>query len=86
MMEDIQNAINSLEITLIRHGNTGLIEDIFSIKTVKQAIKALEKQIPKLVDKNLHNVAFCPSCNGSVWQISDDSKYCFRCGQKLDWD
>ena len=43
-MEDIQNAINSLEITLIRHGSEGLIEDIFSAKTLKTAIKALEKQ------------------------------------------
>lgn len=43
-MEDIQNAINSLEITLIRHGNEGLIEDAFSSQTLKTAIKALEKQ------------------------------------------
>lgn len=43
-MDNIRDAINSLEITLIRHGNTGLIEDIFSIKTVKTAIEALEKQ------------------------------------------
>ena len=43
-MEDIQNAINSLEITLIRHGSEGLIEDVFSAKTLKTAIKALEKQ------------------------------------------
>ena len=43
-MEDIRNAINSLEITLIRHGNEGLITDVFSAKTLKMAIKALEKQ------------------------------------------
>lgn len=43
-MENIQNAINSLEVTLIRHGNKDLIEDVFSPKTLKAAIKALEKQ------------------------------------------
>ena len=43
-MEDIQNAINSLEITLIRHGSEGLIEDVFSAETLKTAIEALEKQ------------------------------------------
>lgn len=43
-MTDIQSAINSLEVTLIRHGNEGLIEDVFSAKTMKTAIKALEKQ------------------------------------------
>ena len=24
-------------------------------------------------------------CGGSVWQNKDESKYCFRCGQALDW-
>jgi hypothetical protein len=43
-VENIQNAINSLEVTLIRHGNKDLIEDVFSYKTLKTAIKALEKQ------------------------------------------
>ena len=57
----------------------------YIFKTDQDIKIALEKQVPRKVNKNLHNVAFCPSCNGSVWQISDDSKYCFRCGQKLDW-
>ena len=42
-MEDIQNAINSLEISLIRNEDE-IITDCFSRKTLKTAIKALEKQ------------------------------------------
>lgn len=45
-MKDIQSAINSLEITLIRYGNEVLIEDVFSAKTIKKSIKALKKQKP----------------------------------------
>jgi hypothetical protein len=45
----------------------------------------LEKQIPKKVFDNGYEVYFCPNCKGSVWQIKDESKYCFRCGQKLQW-
>ena len=42
-MDNIRDAINSLEITLIRHADN-LITDCFSRKTIKTAIEALEKQ------------------------------------------
>ena len=42
-MEDIQNAINSLEISLIRNADE-IMTDCFSRKTLKTAIKALERQ------------------------------------------
>lgn len=38
------------------------------------------------VINNGYGVYFCPSCKGSVWQIKEESKYCFRCGEKLNWD
>lgn len=59
-------------------------------------VKALEKQIPKKVD-NLSEIYMdfgvgkkikvgaygnCPNCN---YNIDIVSKYCTRCGQKLDW-
>lgn len=62
----------------------------------QKAIKALKKQIPKKVD-NLSEIYMdfgtgkkikvgaygnCPSCKQSVGIVS---KYCTRCGQKLDW-
>ena len=52
-----------------------------------QAIKALEKQIPKKPIKHMANpVGFpyyeCPVCGDS--DVSGQ-KYCNECGQKLDW-
>lgn len=49
-------------------------------------IDALEKQIPKKPSVSHYNVAFCPVCHGSLWQIQDESHYCFRCGQTIDWN
>ncbi len=66
------------------------------LETRQEAIKALEKQIPKKVD-NLSEIYMdfgmgkkikvgadgnCPNCN---YNIDIFSKYCARCGQKLDW-
>lgn len=42
-MDNIRDAINSLEISLIRHADD-LITDCFSRKSLKTAIEALEKQ------------------------------------------
>ena len=42
-MQDIQNAINSLELSLIRNADE-IMTDCFSRKTLKIAIKALERQ------------------------------------------
>ena len=66
------------------------------LETRQEAIKAIEKQIPKQVDnlsemymdfgerKKIKVGAYgnCPSCKQSVGIVS---KYCTRCGQKLDW-
>lgn len=66
------------------------------LETRQEAIKAIEKQIPKEVDnlsemymdfgerKKIKVGAYgdCPSCKQSVGIVS---KYCTRCGQKLDW-
>ena len=62
----------------------------------QKAIKALKKQIPKKVDnlsemymdfgtgKKIKVGAYgdCPNCK---YNIDIVSKYCPRCGQKLDW-
>ena len=65
-------------------------------KALERAAKALKKQIPRKVN-NLSEIYFdfgvgkkikvgaygnCPNCNYSINTVS---KYCTRCGQKLDW-
>ena len=65
-------------------------------KALERAAKALEKQIPRKVN-NLSEIYLdfgvgkktkvgaygnCPNCN---YNIDIVSKYCTRCGQKLDW-
>lgn len=34
---------------------------------------------------SIYNVAFCPVCDGSLWQIRCECNYCFRCGTPIDW-
>ena len=43
-----------------------------------------ENEINEVIN-NGHDVYLCPKCHRSVWQIRDESKYCFRCGCKLKW-
>lgn len=38
------------------------------------------------VVKNSYGICFCGNCRGSVWQNKDESKYCFRCGKRLEWN
>ena len=84
-MQDNQNAINSLKITLIRNADE-LITDCFSRKTLKLAVEALEKQIPiKGVPYNSgknHSLIECGACNK---EVNFYYKYCPKCGQMLDW-
>lgn len=49
----------------------------------EEAIKALEKQIPKKLTVS-EEIYCCPSC-GEKDAILQGDNYCFNCGQKLDW-
>ena len=65
----------------------------------EEAIKALEKQIPKkpiqanyivkvngvdtLLDEN--EFTKCPSCTYKDIEVKHGQKYCYICGQALDW-
>lgn len=57
----------------------------FNTKHAEIALEALEKQVAKKPESNGH-VYLCPVCHGSLWQIQCESNYCFRCGQKIDWE
>lgn len=69
------------------------INDMYYVEWMEVMAESLEKQIPKQVKKVRQEtilgyavIVHCPNCGGSVWQNADESKYCFRCGQKLDWE
>lgn len=62
---------------------------------LEEAKKALEKQIPKMVthEATLYKCCTCPNCKNVVdefkkWgenTVRITYKYCYFCGQKLDW-
>lgn len=55
----------------------------------EEAIKALEKQLPKkaiIIDDEM-GFFECPACGGVIGYMDDPKshKYCLMCGQALDW-
>ena len=59
-------------------------------EAIDVAINALEKQIPKKPVKSENQVAryvntyYCPICNLGITG-TNIAKWCYHCGQKLDW-
>lgn len=66
-------------------------------EALDMAIKALEKQTPKMVNYTadgysdgtlVYDMAECPNC-GAFFEESDqfwESKFCINCGQALKWE
>lgn len=55
------------------------------LETIRFAISALEKQIPKKPDfTEDKEFALCPCCNGKG--LLNKQKYCDNCGQKIAFD
>ena len=61
-----------------------------------EALEALEKQIPKkAITNEVFALAFdydCPRCGARIitkidgkWTAGNKSRYCYACGQALDW-
>ena len=52
----------------------------------EEAIKALEKQIPKMPIYGAANIK-CPNCGATLLYYFHSFKidYCDECGQRLDW-
>lgn len=65
-------------------------EQVLLTESIKMAIKALEKQIPKKVVlfecdplKSFQKIRkACPNCNATLHGEKD---FCADCGQALDW-
>ena len=57
--------------------------DLEWIQTLDIAIDAMQKQKQKLVITNSYEFYWeCPICGKS---LDYNMKYCFECGQRLDW-
>ena len=79
-----QEAIKSME-------NLNLVLSITDSEreSVKMAIKAIEKQIPKKANKIIYSkhmdarMGICPVCKSN--EVYEWNVYCSKCGNKLDW-
>lgn len=94
-MDNVRLAINYL----IENGHK-MVENNnnYAVQSIKLAIEALEKQIPKnpkkmtyLLFKEAGWEYECPCCGLAVgrndkYEISEERGYCESCGQALDWE
>lgn len=72
-----EQARNDLERLLLR-------DERPANKVIALACKALEKQIPKKLTVS-EEIYCCPRCGENAAILHGD-KYCFNCGQALDWE
>lgn len=54
-------------------------------KAIDLAIQALEKQVSKSYDIRCNSSGVCYDCPGCGVKINRYDKYCFNCGQAIDW-
>ena len=96
-MNEIEKALSELK-GLLSAGISGIDLEMFGMvseDSFRLAISALEKQIPKKIEKDIvidedysgntyeREIPICPSCN-NIYLASKQS-YCNQCGQKIDW-
>lgn len=56
------------------------------VVAIRLAIKALEKQVPKVVDKQ-YAMSWCPNCGDVIdRRTTQPIRYCIGCGQALKWE
>ena len=90
MAESDKLIINEAEAIECLKSNKPTTGYIMLQEAVDMAIQALEKQIPKKPVKSENQVAryvntyYCPICNLGITG-TNIAKWCYHCGQKLDW-
>ena len=60
----------------------------FGVKALRDAISALEKQIPKKPIEEQGISPRCPYCESANYltnEDEEDNKFCGNCGQAIDW-
>ena len=90
-MEDSDKLIiNEAEAIECLKSNKPTIGYVMLQESIDMAINALEKQIPMKPVKSEKQVVryvntyYCPICNLGITG-TNIAKWCYHCGQKLDW-
>lgn len=89
-----KEALKEIKYQLISAGDYDVVYwDCIPTAILDICAEALEKQIPRQVEKIKHETILgyavtvhCPLCGGTIWQDADESEYCFRCGQAIYWE
>lgn len=94
-MEEIVNALKTVSDLQDRGMNLETLENYMQFEdecikknfTFKIILKAREKQIAKkpIPHPYDYGITYCPNCGTSFGGL-DCAKYCWDCGQKLDWE
>lgn len=80
---------------LIENGINLGAGDFVELESLRVAVLALEKQIPKTIKrvqrywgngKPSWKDYYCPVCSKQQKRNKGDTWYCERCGQKLTWE
>ena len=69
--------------TIFAFGISNCIADKIARDTT---FAALEKQVPKSYDIRCNASGVCYDCPECGVKIDRYDKYCFNCGQKIDWE
>lgn len=78
---EIKNAIRELSVVLARTQKEDIINTTtITVKSLDTAIKALERQTPKL-----SNCKICDDTSNSRYYRNQGYKHCPHCGQKLEY-
>lgn len=86
-MRDLEKVVETLNMLFSDSTNEDYPFTEEFAMAVKEAISALEKQIPKKpITYKSTNRADCPCCGNVVRGIQDSfGNWCSKCGQRLDW-
>lgn len=80
--ESLKSALKTLSML---YENTKSKENHDIIYGLAEGIVALEKRVPKKIEIYDYGKAHCSVCKTDIHGVGK-IKYCFHCGQKLNWD
>ena len=85
-----EDARMNLEKLLQIYDDPGIIDFTVIVESIKMALEALERQIPKKAVGEHYAHMRCPSCNHRIPSGGGSSSrrrdnWCNYCGQAIDW-